>query len=388
MEAKTTQRLTVLITLAVLAGTVGAAQIVTGPYLQAPTETSMTVMWITDRGCTSWVEFGQGEALTRKAHHSQHGLIEADQTIHRVTLDGLSPGTSYRYRIASREIVRFEPYKVTYGETIFSDSYTFTTLNRKKDRFSCVVLNDIHERNAILTSLLRLAEPEPYDLVFLNGDILGHIESQQQIIDHVLAPCTELFATHTPFVYVRGNHETRGRFARRLPDYLALPHGRYYYAFDHGPVHFIVLDGGEDKFDSSEEYSGLVDFDHYRRIQQEWLEQEIQSEFFRKAPFRVVLVHMPPYPSERWHGPDAMYNDWRPLLNRSKIDLMVSGHTHHYNVEMPEAGVRDYPRVIGGAPKAGAATLIRLDATPRQLDVTMTRDDGCVVGTCRIQSQR
>ena len=305
MPTKIALPVTILIMLAVLAGSAPAVQIVTGPYLQAPSETTMTVMWMTDRPCTSWVEFGQGDSLDRKTFHSRHGLIDADQTIHRVTLRDLAPGTSYQYRVSSREITTFEPYKVVYGDTVHSDTYTFTTLDDKKDAFSFVVLNDIHERNAILASLMQRAAPKPYDLVFLNGDILGHIENEPQIVEHVLKPCTDLFASHTPFVYVRGNHETRGRFARRLPEYVALPDGRYYYAFDHGPVRFIVLDSGEDKYDNSKEYSGLVDFDRYRDIQQEWLRREIQSEAFRTAPFRVVLVHMPPQPSEHWHGPDG-----------------------------------------------------------------------------------
>jgi len=376
MKAKAVRLVTALTVLAVLARTAGAVQIVVGPYLQTPTETSMTVMWVTDQSCTSWVEFGQEDTLDRKAHHSRHGLIEADQTIHRIKLQGLAPGTADRYRVGSKEIVKFEPYKVTYGDTVYSDAHTFTTLNGKKEGIE------------ILASLMKLAEPKPYDLVFLNGDILGHIENQQQVIDHVLAPCTKLFASQTPFVYVRGNHETRGRFARRLPDYLTLPNDRYYYSFDHGPVHFVILDGGEDKQDTAEVYAGLVDFDHYRDVQQKWLRLEIQSAAFKQAPFRVVLVHMPPKPSEQWHGPDDLYNKWRPVLNGEKVDLMVCGHTHRYTVEMPEKGVRDYPRVIGGGPQAGEATLIRIDATVQELDVTMTRDDGHVVGTCRIKRDR
>jgi predicted phosphodiesterase len=388
MKAKVLRLVTTLMMLAILARTAGAVQIVAGPYLQAPTETSMTVMWVTDQGCTSWVEFGQEDTLNQEAHHSRHGLIEADQTIHRITLEGLTPGTSYRYRTGSKEIVKFDPYEVTYGDTVYSDAYAFTTLNGKKEGISFVVLNDIHQRNEILVSLMKLAESKAYDLVFLNGDILGHIENQQQIINHVLAPCTDLFASQTPFVYVRGNHETRGRFARRLPDYLGSPNDRYYYSFDHGPVHFVVLDGGEDKQDAAEVYAGLVDFDRYRDVQQKWLRGEIQSEAFQRASFRVVLVHMPPKPSEDWHGPDDLYNKWRPVLNKGMVDLMICGHTHRYAIETPRKGVCDYPMIIGGAPEAGQATVIRVEATAKELDVTMTRDDGQIVGTYHVENKR
>jgi len=40
--------------------------------------------------------------------------------------------------------------------------------------------------------------------------------------------------------------------------------------------------------------------------------------------------------------------------------------------------------IIGGSPKDGEATIIRVDATMDELEATMTRDDGEVVGTCRI----
>jgi hypothetical protein len=110
-----------------------------------------------------------------------------------------------------------------------------------------------------------------------------------------------------PMIYVRGNHETRGKYARMLPDYLALPNGRFYYAFDHGPVRFIIMDGGEDKTDDNPAYSGLVNFDRYRIQQKHWLQKEIQSEAFQKALFKIVVVHMPPVASQQWHGSDHLY---------------------------------------------------------------------------------
>ena len=384
MHARAVKSMAVLLGLLVLSAPARAARIVVGPYLQAPSETSMTVMWVTDVNAVSWVEYGRGESLDQRAHRSRHGLIDADQTIHMVTIEGLAPNREYRYRVCSKEIVTFKPYEVTYGQTVTSDTYTFTTLDGRKNSISFIVLNDIHERNEVLISLTRLAQSQPFELVFLNGDILGHIEDEQQIIDHVLAPCTELFAKQIPFVYVRGNHETRGKFARRLPDYIALPDGHYYHSFDHGPVRFVVMDGGEDKRDTDKEYSGLVDFDRYRAVQRKWLEAEIRSEAFRKAPFRVVVVHMPPQPSERWHGPDDMYQTWRPLYNDGKVDLVISGHTHHYEIRPPVEGVCEYPTIIGGAPQKGAATVIRVDATADHLRVTMTRDDDQIVGTYAI----
>ena len=94
------------------------------------------------------------------------------------------------------------------------------------------------------------------------------------------------------WICVRGNHETRGAYARNFSRYLAGPEGKFYYAFTYGPIRFIVLDSGEDKPDTDVEYSGLVDFDNYILEQKEWLARELESPEFRAASFRVVLSHI------------------------------------------------------------------------------------------------
>ena len=118
----------------------------------------MTVMWITDQDCTSWVEYGLDRCLDQTAHHSRHGLIDAGRTVHKVKIQGLLPGTSYYYRVRSKEILDFDDEDVTFGDTVSSKTFAFTTLSRDKEAFSFVVLNDTHEKNDILTSLVEMAE--------------------------------------------------------------------------------------------------------------------------------------------------------------------------------------------------------------------------------------
>lgn len=362
-----------------------AIEIVAGPCLQNPTETSMSIVWLTDVQCTSWVEYGSSEqTLDQKAFTSSHGLIDADQTIHRITIEGLPPASTCYYRICSKEMLKFEAYKVTYGQTLTGDVYHFNTLSRNKLKFSFIVLNDIHQRNDLFKKLVEQSASKPYDLVFLNGDIISDINHTSQIIDYVLKPCADLFAKTIPMIYVRGNHETRGKCARMLPDYLALPDNRFYYAFDHGPVRFIIMDGGEDKADDNVAYSGLADFDRYRIQQKHWLQSEIQSEAFKKAPFKIVVIHMPPIASQQWHGSDHLYELWRPVFNEAKIDLMICGHTHKYEVVQPKQGVSEYPVMIGGKPADKEATVIRVDVTQDKLDAVMTTDEGKTVGTYQV----
>jgi UDP-2,3-diacylglucosamine pyrophosphatase LpxH len=358
-------------------------RIIAGPCLQSPAGDSMTVMWMTDKNSTAWVEYGAKEPLDHKAVSTHDGLIDANTRIHKVRLSGLTPGTQYKYRVCSTEIVDFGPYSVTFGTTQTLAPATFKTLSKQMDKVSVAVMNDLHQSSQTMQALWALTKEKPTDLVFFNGDSMDYLESEEQIVRRLLQPVTELFAKTTPLMYVRGNHETRGKFARMLGNYLATPNGKYYYSFDAGPVHFVVLDCGEDKDDSHPAYSGLTAFDAYREEEKLLLAREIQSKPFREARFRVVFMHMPPFSARQGRNPAHGTADCRekfaPLLNKGKVDLLITAHTHRYEYLEPKPGEHDYPMVNGGGPNKGRATLIRVDADKNRIELTMTRDDGEVL---------
>lgn len=350
-----------------------------GPYLQAVGSTSMSIRWITAAPSYSWVEFGETAELGQKAHAVTDGLVDAYNRIHEVVVEELIPGKTYFYRIASKEILDFQPYKLVYGNTIHSDVYTLATVNPLAAELNWLVLNDIHDRPNSFNELVQLNGTDPYDFVFLNGDMFDHQTDEQQIIDHLLTPCTKTFATQKPFLFVRGNHETRGKYARQLKDYFTNPGGQFF-SFEGGPVFAIALDTGEDKPDNADVYAGIVDFDQYRRRQAVWLEKQLQSRAARKAKYRVVMMHIPPFYSGDWHGTMHCRELFSPLFDKYKVDLVLSGHTHKYGVHPPVKGQHNYPIIIGGGPKEGKRTLIKVKATQRELNVWMLGDDGTEVG--------
>lgn len=357
----------------------------TGPYLQAAQPDQITVRWITQVPCYSWVEYGlSATRLDQKAHLVQDGLVEAHNTVHAIALSGLAAGKQYYYRICSKRIESFEPYKLVYGETYASDPYSFRTPDPKSRKTEFIVLNDIHDRPASFHQLLQLQGNSPQDFVFLNGDMFDFQTDENQLVNHLLQPLTELFARQTPFVFSRGNHETRGKFARQLSHYFDGGEQKFYFAFQRGPVYAIVLDSGEDKADDAPAYAGIVDFDAYRRKQAAWLEKEVQKKAFRQARYKVVFSHIPLYHSGDWHGTMHCRQVWGAILNKARIDLLVSGHTHKYGIHPPEKGLHDYPIVIGGGPKAGQRTLIRVKADERTLALEMLDDSGKVVGSLSI----
>lgn len=331
-----------------------SVKITHGPYLQNLSENEVTVVWTTDKPCKSWVEFSKKEdgknfysQLPRKAYASQDGLCCVD-TLHRVTITGLEKNTTYFYRVLSQEVKELLPYRPVLGNIVSTDIWekplTFTTLDGRQETLSIVMINDIHGKNDLQKKLLEMAPPQNVDMVVFCGDMCNYINKQSDIFTGFLDTSVGLFASRKPFVYVRGNHETRGAYARNFFRYLAGPEGKFYYAFTYGPIRFIVLDSGEDKPDTDVEYSGLVDFDNYILEQKEWLARELESPEFRAASFRVVLSHIP-FGKGSWYGSERLRKQLLPLLESVRIDLMLSGHNHAFGF-MDKGKVTVFPIIV------------------------------------------
>jgi len=328
-----------------------------GPYLVDPAEDAITVIWFTSKPATSWIEYAEytesgtfptwgGYPETAKASHA--GLIDANTGRHIIRIKNLKPGTKYKYRINSKEVLQFKPYEVVYGETVVGDFQTFNTLNPEPFTFSFAAISDIHEDESIIYKINEIQPLQQHDLIFLNGDILNWIGDEKRIFDGFLDASVATFAKEKPFIMVRGNHETRGPGARWIMDYFPHESGRNYYAFTHGDVRFVVLDCGEDKADDHPVYGGVVDFDAYRSEQATWFAKESASMAYKMAGYRVVVFHIPAFSVSDWHGATDITNKWGPILNRSRVDLIINGHTHRFERIMPIAMKNNAPILITG----------------------------------------
>nr|WP_294903201.1 FN3 domain-containing metallophosphoesterase family protein [uncultured Lacibacter sp.] len=359
----------------------------TRPYLFCLDHATMYVRCISNKNSYCRIEYNEPGKPVQTTHAITDGLVNANNRIHEIKLTGLKPGTTYQYKVIAKEIKDFQPYKLTYGEEITSDEHSFTTYDPSAKETQWLVLNDIHDRPASFKHLIDLNKNDPYNYVFLNGDMFDYQTNEQQIIDHLLTPCTVSFATEKPMLFVRGNHETRGKFARQLKDYFSAPYGAYF-SFQSGPVFTIALDTGEDKEDTHPVYAGIVDFDQFRIQQAAWLEQQLQSKAFKKAKYKVVMMHIPPFYTEDAHGTLHCRKLFTPLFDKYKIDLLICGHTHTYGVHPPVKGKHSYPIIIGGGPSAGKRTLIKVKADQQQLNVFMLKDDGSEVGTYTVTAKK
>ena len=351
------------------------------PYLQNLSSTQATVFVIDTADSVTWVELVDG-GTTRKIVNQQDGFLEAGRGPKSFKINNLVPGKEYTYRVFRKEIILFKPYDLQYGETRKTRDYTFKTPSPSSESVSCLIMNDIHDRPHSFAHLMSL-NSEPYEFVVFNGDTFDYQTDEAQLIDHLFLPTGSLFSAEKPMVMIRGNHETRGKYARDFKNYFIYPDNQYYFSFQQGPVHFIVLDTGEDKPDDAEVYGGIVNFDAFREEQAQWLEELMRTKIYRKSPYKVVLMHIPPFHSGDWHGTMHCRELFAPLFEKYKVDVVISGHTHRHGVHLAN-DEHSFPIVIGGGPQEGKRTIIHLAADRSKLSIAMKDDSGRIVGELTI----
>lgn len=334
-----------------------------GPYLQGLTYDGVIICFTTSHGGISHVELREkGSAEVRTCRVSEHGLLMANNTHNVIEVNDLKPATEYEYRIVSKHITRSDPYHVRFGATVESEWYNFRTFDPEATSFTFLVANDIHDQSEKCRKMLDVQPMDEVEMVFYNGDIMSHFSKEGQPFKSFIDVSVEKFAKNKPFAVVRGNHETRGHFARSYDEFIHNTRdGKYYGLYFFGDTAVVMLDGGEDKDDQHPVYAGLVDFDNYRREQAEWLKGIVKMKAFRKAKHRIVIMHIPPV-TERmaevkenakdiknlltWRGGEHLGELMIPILNEANINVMLCGHLHRHVIYPEQEGVLEFPIVV------------------------------------------
>jgi predicted phosphodiesterase len=342
--------------------------IVHGPFLVAPSETSVSIAWTTDTPCHSKILYGI-DKLDQEAIHQVNGLLPVGTT-HSVVLTGLKPGQRYQYQAVSTRVVKLKGYWPDKGLSVKSEISTFTTFDGSRPTSTFYVVTDTHEDATRIGALMKLADWQRADYLLHLGDAFNTVESEDQIFAKWLDPIRQSIGPSIPLIYAKGNHDSRGPFARNLPDYVPIEEGRFYYSRDQGPVHLVVVDTGEDKPDNTNVYAHLNAFGAYREQELSWLQEHSRtSKRMAAAAFRIVALHQP-----MWGYVEGDRERWTDWANRSKIDLVIAGHTHRFAHIKPGERKNDYPILIVGQDQLG-----KVEATETQLRLSVVAKDGAPV---------
>ncbi len=334
----------------------------------------------------AWVEIAPEDgthfyaADRAKYYESKTGKLHVGR-LHRVRVDGLEPGTTYRYRIMQQGVILNEGDKrVILGEGHGSDvwqhePYRVTTLDPKKDKTEFWIVNDIHGRDSIFKRMIDGIDRKKTDFVIFNGDMLTSMENEKQLFAGYLQSASNILTTAgVPFFATRGNHENRGMFAENYLDYFPTSTGGIYYMFRQGPACFIVMDCGEDKPDNDISSAGLPVTSSYREQEAAWLKNAVESDEYREAPIHIVILHMIPAGKNSWYGEQELRRLFVQILNEAGVDIMFSGHYHHYQWIDDNSRGTNFPILVNSN---NDKLVVDVDVSGIEVDVVNT--DGAVV---------
>ena len=377
-----------LLTLALLmacATSAFAIKITYGPYVQAVTKESVTIVWATDKTAISWVETAPND----KSHFYGEERPKFFQTVlgrklptkyHSITIP--NPNTDgkagFRYRAYSQEITSNKGGRTMYGRVastrIFSYRHIWVkTLDYAKESVDFVLMNDQHGNDGVYELLNKRVNRKKTDAVLFVGDMASGIDTKQiSVYNKISGRVNNLKNAETPLHEVplfmtRGVNESMGELGMNYLTHFPTSTGKPYYTVRYGSVCFIVLDSG---VDAKDKVAG-TDFDSYRKEQAAWLEKALESEDVKGAKYKVALMHIPPIAGVAPISKDlnALFV---PVLEKAGITLMICGYTH--NSVMHEANKKCSFPIL----ENGSSTLLNIRADQEKMAVIVEDLEGNV----------
>lgn len=347
----------------------------TKPFLQNPINNGMTISWFTNVPVHSWIEYGTDRNLGQRKELIVDGQIICNNTLHKIRLTDLKPGTTYYYRVCSQEILLYEAYKKEFGNTAYSEIYSFTVPSADKTDFTAVIFNDLHKQKAVYDKLTEQIKNVPFDFVIFNGDCIDDPKNESQVVDILAYLNDGIHAQDVPAFYLRGNHEIRNAYSIQLKSIFDYVGGKTYGAFTWGNSRFVFLDCGEDKPDTTWVYYGLNDFNELRQEQVHFLKQELSSRDYAKADKRILIHHIPLYGM-----PDSSYlpcfHLWSGLLSKAPFNISINAHTHRFAYWEKGSKGNNYPVIIGGGNKLESATVMILNKIGKKMTLKIMDTKG------------
>lgn len=301
-----------------------AVQIVVDPYLQDGLPASMTIMWETDSGSESLVEYGESNTLGMSANGtSVIGL--GISRIHTVVLSGLSPATRYYYK--------------TITSTAESDVYDFITPPAEHQNFTFVAMSDMQKdfgnydkfdevvHEGIMTYMANNYSGDivaDLNFVLIPGDLVDNGNDYSTWEDHFFDPAAPLFA-HVPVYPVLGNHENNTAYYFKyfhLPQNGSVGYEEHWWTKDFSNVRIIGMDSN---------------WDYQLDVQLDWLEALLnQTCTDNSIDFVFAELHHP-HKSELWLAGETAFTG--EVIERmenfttacGKPSIHFFGHTHGYS---------------------------------------------------------
>ncbi len=221
------------------------------PYLlYTAKNTEMMIVWqtlSTNSGTIAWGKDNTYSTGTKTT--TEYGSSHQ----HKIILTGLTPGVKYFYKVTIS------------GETKTGTFYSGANANATKVSFYAYgdTRTNPADHNAVAGRILNeiALKPASQSLILMNGDCVQYGDTESSWTNEFFDPQytnIQSMLAKLPYLAAMGNHEGAGALFGKYFPYPEYASGRYYYSFDYGPVHFVVLDQYTPYTLGSTQYNWLV----------------------------------------------------------------------------------------------------------------------------------
>ncbi len=297
------------------------AQIWIEPYVQDVSKSRAVVRWVTvGSGGMGEVRFGKGDGAQRMVVSTveevlpERSRLPVTIYLHRAELIGLEAGVRYQYEIRLDGL-----------NPLPAKAFSFHSAGDGAFRF--LVFGDSGDGGEPQRDLAKRLVAEDAQFVAHVGDIAYWEGNFTQFAETFFWVYPQMLGKMAVFP-VPGNHDYEFRDALAYRTYFNVPtanvdeagKGRYY-SFDWGPVHFSVIDSN----------TSLKEAVAGRGEMLRWLDQDLKR---TRQPWRIAMIHHPPFPTTPEKLADAlcaMVSQYvTPILEQNGVQLLLAGHEHIY----------------------------------------------------------
>ncbi|MBI1920600.1 MAG: metallophosphoesterase [Geobacter sp.] len=348
--------------------TVAFAGIRKGPYLMFEgANTAMTVLWQDDVTESNVVRWGTDTNYTMgQATVAEYGTDHQ----HKYAITGLQPNTKYFYQVDG------------YGSGSFRTAPASTATSTKIIAYGDTRSYPASQESVVSRIRSAYATDPAYQSIVLNsGDMVSSdgesYWTSEWFVSGSSYPQMHAFQAEAPQIGVRGNHEGTGTSFLK---YFPFPYvSNFYWSFDYGPAHIIVLDQYATYTSGSAQYN--------------WLVNDLAS---TTKPWKIVTFHEPAWGAGTHANNTTTQNVLHPLFKQYGVDLIVNGHNHNYARAVAEG--KNYVTAGGGGaplytPDPAMTNVVKTDQSyhyceiniqDSNLTMTARRADGTVIETLNL----
>lgn len=298
-----------------------------------------------------WVRVGE-----HCFYDDSNGILRSAKRIHKMTVPREILDNEREYIICYRKIIKRKAY---FSKTLGVKEEKFTFRPVGNERVVAYHVADAHNMidEPVACAEKFIAEIGEIDFLILNGDVpedSGRIKN----FDTIYKIIGQITKGEIPVVFSRGNHDTRGVYAEQIAEYTPCDNGNSFFTFKMGNIWGVVLDCGEDKPDTNEEYGNTVACSSFRKRETAFLEElskNGETEFSAEGVEHKIVVAHNPF-TRKYEPPFNIEEDtfsyWAQILKEKiKPKIMICGHIHKFSVDMPggenDAFGQPCPVVVG-----------------------------------------